>query len=216
LNNTAAKITADRLPRNTFPESMEQALRDELYPAQFVAAATMLEDNASLAVKDLEVLAKRGSLLSMALLGDAYVTGNGVGRDVECGLKWLQRAADGGSIEGRFRLAKYYAGLEEYDKAIAERRALCALGYAPAMYLLGWMYHEGRGVDLDVEKAIRLWEMADKAGHLNAKRQLAYLYRTGRFGIAKRFVGHLKLASLIPVFVRYMMRYPNSDRLRTS
>lgn len=197
------------------PESIAQALQDEPDPDQVLMTVRMLRNEPALALKRLEDLADRGSLLSMVFIGDTYLYGHGVERDVDRGKRWMLLAASGGSLEARFRLARFYNTQGETAKSIAELRGLSESGYAPAMFILGWRYYRGGGVENDVDQAIRYWTMAEDRGHLLARQILSHIYRTGRFGIVRRIHGYIKLISLIFPFARYMTFYPNSDRVRT-
>lgn len=205
-----------RCPENAFPESIGEALKREPDPDKLLRALGILASEPTLALGQLKMLADQGSLLSMVFIGDAYLHGRGVEPDIELGKALIERAIDGGSIEGRFRMGNFFEETGQYDKSINERRILAEYGYSPAMYLLAWMYYNGRdaGVTIDIDKAIFYWTMAAEAGHLHAKRQLSYIYRTGKFGIFKMIRGHIMPFCFLVPFVRYTMCYPKSDRLR--
>ncbi len=196
------------------PENVAMALRDEPDAAGFLEAYSMLDRQPVEALRRLEMLADQGSLLSLVFLGDAYLYGRGVDPDVERGKAYLFKAAKAGSIEASFRLARFLGRNGDTEESIDALRKLAERGYSPAMYLLGWRYYRGIGVDEDPVAAFHYWKMADRNGHLLARQHLLHTYRSGRCGVGKRILGYLGMVGFIPVFVKYKMKHPNSDRLR--
>ncbi len=71
-----------------------------------------------------------------------------------------------------------------FAEAFCIWRPLANAGDAEAAYNLGWLYANGNGLRVDVEKAIRWWEAAAMQGHLEAQFTLGLTYTTGE-GIKK-------------------------------
>lgn len=127
----------------------------------------------------LKAMAKEGSTSAMVEIGVIYETGPGlVDVDLEEAMHWYQKAADLGSVDGLLALARHYLtadGLPQdyqlarlyYEDVIDEfedRRAL---------FGLGWIYHRGLGVPVDLDKAEHFYLRAKEAGHLIAAKWLA-------------------------------------------
>lgn len=89
----------------------------------------------------------------------------------------LIRKAQAGNVVAQTTLGiAYRAGLpiqwRSNPKAVKWFRAAAAQGYPIAQNELGEMYYLGRGVDKDVQRSIRLFEAASKAGYMTAKLNL--------------------------------------------
>lgn len=61
------------------------------------------------ALHHLKPLAENGSARAECLLGELYVNGDGVGRNVREGIRHLERAADGGVLQAQFLLSRLYS-----------------------------------------------------------------------------------------------------------
>jgi TPR repeat protein len=61
------------------------------------------------AVRHLRPLAAAGSVRANWLLGELYVNGIGVPRDVPRGVRYLERAADGNVLQAQFLLSRIYS-----------------------------------------------------------------------------------------------------------
>ena len=197
-----------------YPENIILAWDDEPNVNALWEATELLTTNPLLALSKLEYLAGQGSALSKVYLGDAYLYGRGVERDYERGELWLKRAAEQGSIEGAFRLARHYQGAGEFAKAESEFIKLGDRGFSPAMHTLGNMYFNGEGVTKNIDKALECWTRAERCGHLIAKQRASFLLRSGHLGLIGRLKGYIKLASGLIPFIKYRSEYPDSDRLR--
>jgi TPR repeat protein len=71
------------------------------------------------------------------------------------------------------------ARLGDYDRAVAEFRALADAGDARAQYLLGLCYRQGKGVPPDPATAARWFEKAAAAGDVDAQSALGTMYLIG-------------------------------------
>ena len=186
----------------------------EPFASSIEDAMELRESDPTEFVKILEKLAKNGSVLSMIYLGDVYANGRGVPIDIDRGLKWYERASERGSIEATHRLARWNWSYDDYDKTMQLLLINSRKGFSPAMYLLGLMYLSDKHTKSDVLLAIKYWKSAEEQGHLLAKRRLSILLRNGELGIIGRVKGYLKLVNMLPKFVYFSMKFPNSDRLR--
>ncbi len=64
-------------------------------------------------------------------------------------------------------------------------RPLADDGDAAAQYGIGWMYHNGYGLAINDEEAIRWWERAATQGHIDATFALGMLYALGEGSIQR-------------------------------
>jgi TPR repeat protein len=122
------------------------------------------------ALEQLQAPAAGGSAEAQYALGSLYSDGLAVPRDYRKAAEWFQRAAEQGLAKAQFSLGflTYYgAGQDESEGALAGDRAAAArwlapaakAGYAMAQYLLCTLYHDGEGVPMDREIALR-WALA--------------------------------------------------------
>ena len=86
----------------------------------------------------------------------------------------------GGALAGDFEkgMDAFLAG--DYATTLAELTPLAKEGFAPAQYLLGAMYAEGRGVPQDDAEAVKWWHLAAEAGVAEAQNDLGVMYANGR------------------------------------
>jgi uncharacterized protein len=71
--------------------------------------------------------------------------------------------------------------LERDDAAVLSGlQSAAAHGYAPAMYALGWVYSDGRGVAKDEAIAFSWFQQAAEAGLATAQHMLGVCYAQGR------------------------------------
>ena len=61
---------------------------------------------------------------------------------------------------------------------------------------LGWMYHYGKGVERDLEIAVKLYGKAAKQGHATAQCNLGYCFQYGE-GVELRKVSVIKCCILL-------------------
>ncbi len=103
-------------------------------------------------------------------------------------LAWMQKAAVQGHAEAQFWLAVAYENhykdvamaLEWYQKSAAQ-------GDTNALYNLGWMYREGKGVPKDAAKAFDWWQKAAMQGNADAQLELGMMYLSGE-GVSRNLV----------------------------
>jgi hypothetical protein len=78
--------------------------------------------------------------------------------------------------DARLEEAAALARAGDYAPAWCIWQALSEAGNAEAMFHLGWLYRNGRGVAADEERARSLWETAAAQGHGESQMALATLY----------------------------------------
>jgi TPR repeat protein len=121
----------------------------------------------------LQQAAAAGNAYDQLNLGAAYDNGIGVKRDIDKALQWYQKAAEQGVAEAQFNLAHLLVTEEISAVAAAEWMEKAAQqGLTDAEYLLGVIYVEGIGVEMDPARARQWLKKAAAKGHAEAKRQL--------------------------------------------
>lgn len=135
--------------------------------------------------------AKEGDVETLRTLSILYSMGFGVQKDESEARKWFRRLlevsrsdAEGGSLSAQMFLAEQALygddGLEPNEAEAAKwyRRA-ADQGSLEAMFMLGGMCLEGRGIAKDAAEALRLLRKAAEGGHEGARCRLGMLYISG-------------------------------------
>lgn len=114
--------------------------------------------------KKWETEASHGDPKAQYSLGNAYLRGNEVERDVKQAISWFEKAAKQGHAKSEYKLGElYYQGnhvKRNHDKAFNWIAKSADHGYPPAQFLLGRMYSKGQGTDQDLEKALNWLQKA--------------------------------------------------------
>ncbi|MDZ4283393.1 MAG: tetratricopeptide repeat protein [Hydrogenophaga sp.] len=157
------------------------------------AISAMECDNAEGALYLLKSLAAEGDSAAMAEIGVIYETGPGsIPVDISKTVTWYTRAADKGNLEGLLALARLSLigeGLSrDYIRARNLYESILDRTEDPrALFGLGWIYHQGFGVKVDLNRASEFYVRAARAGHLLAPKWLAaILWFHGKYASAVR------------------------------
>jgi TPR repeat protein len=198
-------------------ENIQREWNEEPQRVELWNALQLFETDPELAIEKLTKLGENGSALAMMYLGAAYVHGRGgIDCDFTLGEQWLSRSAEHGSIEGGFILGMHCWCEGDFSRAETELTKLCGRGYSPAMYRLGLFFFTGAAGEKDQSKGLHYLRMAEQAGHLHARHWLSNIYLKQNFGLLKKAEGVWKRIVMLVPFVRYMVAYPTSDRMRTA
>ncbi len=112
--------------------------------------------------------AQQGDYRAQFLLSSLYAEGQGVPKDPETSMKWLNAAAAGGFDAAQFNLGNnYYNGIgveQDYQKAVAWWSRSARQGFTQAQYNLGVAYLTGKGVERNDKEAVRWFGQAAIAG----------------------------------------------------
>jgi TPR repeat protein len=138
-----------------------------------------VKENDSEAVKWYTLAAEQGYDVAQRVLGYCYKYGSGVKKDKAEAIKWATRAAEQGSSIAQSDLAHYYYVNRNYVKAVKWFRLAAEQDSVFAQYYLGLCYEKGRGVDKNIEEAVKWYKLADADGlarkRLNKKKFKRYL-----------------------------------------
>jgi TPR repeat protein len=116
--------------------------------------------------------AEAGDPEAQRALAFKYEHGLGIEEDPEAAIEWYRKAAEQGNTEALLWLSAYAAASGEpagqpssFERAKREARN----GSPESQFALGLHYEEGRGVDRDLEEALRLYEKAASQGYRDAQ-----------------------------------------------
>lgn len=111
-----------------------------------------------------QAAAAKGDAFSENALGNLYMRGNGVAKDLAAAAKWYERSAENGYPPAQFNLAVLYAkgwGVRRNEeKAVKLVQEAAKNGFTAAQFLLGRAYLEGKGVPKDYVRARKWLDLA--------------------------------------------------------
>jgi TPR repeat protein len=134
------------------------------------------------ALSELRPLADQGNPTAQVLLGDMYLTGQGVPQDDKQAVEWFRKAAEQGFAIAQNDLGFMYdngRGVPHDDElALHWYRKSAEQGYAPAQNNLGRFY--SRAVPQDDKRAVEWYRKAAVQGFSDAQYNLGVMYQFGR------------------------------------
>ncbi len=138
--------------------------------------------------KELRGWADRGDSDAQFELGLRLITGEGLAKKVEEGIKFIEKAAKQKHLRAQHVMGTLHedgAGLKkDLAKAAEWYRSAADLGFALSQHSLAIMYEDGKGVKKDPEKAAGWFQKAAEQG--NPPSQTAYASKLERGdGVAK-------------------------------
>lgn len=91
----------------------------------------------------------------------------------------LLRSVQAGNAPKQFSTGMDALMAGDYAEAFCAWRPLADQGYAEAQYHLGWLYANGNGLSVDIEKALDFWRKAARQGHADAQFAIGLALTTG-------------------------------------
>lgn len=141
-----------------------------------------VEKNVPMAVKWMLKAADLGSSEAQVQMGCVYNKGaDGVEQSYTLAEKYLLMAAKSGNIDGQANLADLYLGLEDYEKSLVWARKAAQANNKLALFIMGLLYDEGLGVELNHVEALKWFERAAEAGDDLAQYIAGLFYDKGEF-----------------------------------
>ena len=117
--------------------------------------------------------AEAGYVDAMTNVGEMYINGENIDKNIDEGIKWLQRAADNGDVEALIVMGSHFAA-QDKDKAIDLLTKAADLGNMKAIKKLTHIYEQSNDYE------ILNWLMrSESLGNLNSLSKLAEFYRKG-------------------------------------
>ena len=136
-----------------------------------------VDKNMPLAIKWATKAADAGHVRAQAALGAIYFQGmEGLDQNYALSEKYLLMAADKDHTEAQAFLAMLYVGMEEYDKAIVWARKAAQINQSLAELVLGRIYDEGLGVEVDHVEGLKWFEKAANNGNADAQNMVGNIY----------------------------------------
>jgi tetratricopeptide (TPR) repeat protein len=150
------------------------------------------------ALKELEGLARNGSIMSILLIADLIRAGRMYERDLPGAEEWYRIAVETGSARGHFGLGLTYRDMGRLEDAVRELEVAIARNFPPALNALAVMYFRGEAGLVDRPKALDLWRRGASLGHIPSKRNLVEQYVHGSYGLWRRILGNV---AVLPVAI---------------
>lgn len=120
--------------------------------------------------------AEKGFIPAQSFIGFRYYRGEGVKKDVNKALKWIQRAAEQGDAKAQNNLGWMLMegdGVQhDFNKAAYWLNSAAEQGLPVAMSQLADLYKTGKGVECDTTRAEALYQRAFMAGLADAQDKL--------------------------------------------
>ncbi|KAA6182479.1 protein kinase [Thiohalocapsa marina] len=130
-----------------------------------------------------KTLAAEGNASAENMVGEMYLEGLGVNKDVGKALQWFRKAADKGSPEAQLNIGYIYdlglVGVEDDLEAVRWYRKAADQEYPEAENMLGRMYQEGEGVEQDMSAAVSWFRKAAEKNLAVAQYNLGLCYQEG-------------------------------------
>lgn len=121
-------------------------------------------------------------------LGNCYLGGEIVVRDLKIAAYWFSKAAEQGHMDAQFELAKCYRDRKGVVKDLRTAAhwfmKSAEQGHMNAQFELAKCYRDRKGMVKSLRTAAHWFSKAEKQGHLEAQFELAKCYRDGK-GITK-------------------------------
>lgn len=91
----------------------------------------------------------------------------------------LSAAGTAGDTPAQFLAGMAALSKGDYAEAYHRWIPLAEQGYAEAQYHVGWLYANGNGFAVDIQKALFWWQQAADQGHADAQFAVGLAYTTG-------------------------------------
>ena len=117
-------------------------------------------------------LAEQGDPKAQSSLALAYLSGQGMAKDLALARRWAEKSALQGHADGQYTLGSMYlAGrgvLQNFETAFKWFEKAAQQNHAESQYRLGTLYYSGHGVGIDKTKAYVWFNLAAAQGHQKA------------------------------------------------
>jgi TPR repeat protein len=155
----------------------------EADPASIYHAHDHLETDPAESFRQYLALAERGSVWSMAAVGQMFEDGKGTARDLAQAERWYLFSYEAGSDYGLIWLGDLYQESGRYENAQEVFRTGVERRFAPAMLRLASSYRNSSDWPQRREESLTLLERGSAAGDFSARRYLAVGMTRGWFGL---------------------------------
>lgn len=112
-------------------------------------------------------------------LGEQYIEGGTLPKDMLQAERWFMNSAVQGNAEAQEKLGGIYLEAKKYSQARQWLNLSALQGRRHAQLLMGQLYFSGQGVGKDSVTAVKWWRMAAERKYATAQFNLGYAYDTG-------------------------------------
>ena len=174
--------------RLSLPGALFALLLGLLAPAAVPAIPRAETAESPARLEDLRARADKGDSDAERRLGELYLNGDMVPRDLDEGVRWARASAEHGNVFGETLLAKLYlAGIgvpKDFVTAAKWYRLAAEKGHAPAQNQIGLLHQLGLGVTQDFAEALKWYRLAAKQHLAAAENNIGAIYAKGQ-GVAQ-------------------------------
>lgn len=161
------------------------------------AVDTYIRHKSNSSLKVIEEFAEFGDPYAQFLMGHHFF----INEDYPMALMWLLPASYEGEdrVNAYLEIAPYwnFDGREMTDEELRHEKLqtlsevsfehlMTRKGDSEAQFTLGYMYHSGKGVEIDNEKSVFWYKLSAKNGHANSQYNLGRMYQLGD-GVQKNY-----------------------------
>ncbi len=194
---------------------IKKQAEENLFWLRLKKASALRLEEPSRVFEEYRQLSDEGYPDAMLQLAWCYEKGIGTRSNKALSEAWYRRAYEVGTERVK-KLAIYYLGWfylrgGDFVKAREIFNLGAEMDYPTAIFRLGWLYKRGDGVKKDLIKARALFERAACLGHILAKRDLAAMLMSGRFGILNAIKGFVLFFRTFKEVVRFSRRGGDVD-----
>jgi len=150
-------------------------------PASSAGGAVAVRAVPASPLAKLAMLADGGDVTAQRQMAQAYLAGDGVGKDVAVAQLWAQVAANGGDVEAQYILGTLMrsGAVRQARGAVAWFARAAEAGQVKAMHSMGLAYAMGDGVVRDEAMAASWFAKGAARGFVDSAFNLAVLYERG-------------------------------------
>ena len=129
--------------------------------------------------EQLESLTNKGDAEDQYKLGNIYLAGKEVERDLQKSFSFYKLAAEKNHIEAQYSLGVMYQNgigtKQSSSEALKWYKLAAEKGHKQSQFQVGLMYHKGEGVEQNYEEAKKWYKLAAEQGHVTAQNNLKSL-----------------------------------------
>ena len=132
--------------------------------------------------------AQQDVTMAQTKIGARLIEGEGIKKDVEAGIQWLEKAANKNDGLAQLVLASTYlgefkSGLKNFEKAFYWMLKAAKAGVIPGQFEVSKMYINGIGTEVNYDQGLYWLRKAAEGGSLSAMKVLSGGYSKGLFGL---------------------------------
>ena len=143
-----------------------------------------IDKNIPLSSKWMTKAAVAGYTKAQVAVGVAYLLGaNEIEQNYALAEKFLQMAAMKDNTEAQGYLSLLYVNMEDYEKALLWGRKAAQMGDPTACTVLGRIFNEGLGIEIDHIQALKWYEGAADKGDADAQNIVGNMYSDKDLGV---------------------------------